>query len=164
MARTTDIHGTTRVPVVPTLAYDVTPQGVMVQVHFAQPDKAEWSSMMHYMVENSERVRAVLVLTDGEGSPTATQRVQLRETLSAMRPKLQAAILTNNAAQRAILTAMLWMTGRYEETALFAVDDVAKALAFLKLDGPEQNAVYELLSRLRKASSAVRKPGRALTH
>ncbi|HKU44116.1 MAG TPA: hypothetical protein VJR89_38410 [Polyangiales bacterium] len=131
-----------------TLRYDITAQGVMVEVVTDQPPSQEWTAMMRYMVENAARIRCVLVLNHGDSGPTATQRSELKETLTHLQPKLPVAILTDSRVARAVMTAILWITGKHEETGVFAGDELSKASKFLQLDEAAQEEVGATIRRL----------------
>ena len=128
--------------------YDITKEGVMVQLLTHRPTAAEWTDMMHYMITHAVEIRCVLVLNRGNDGPNATQRSQLKETLRHLRPKLPVAVLTDSKLARAAMTAILWLTGKQEETGVFASGELGKAFEFLGLDKPARTGAQSLIARL----------------
>lgn len=130
------------------IRYDITTDGVMVQVHSADPTDAEWTAMLDFVVAHRDAIQAIVGIGRGTHGPTSTQREQLSRALRQLHRGLPLALLTDSRATRGILTALNWLTGRHDESRAFALAELEQALDFLALREEQKPAVRALVSRL----------------
>ncbi len=130
------------------MRYDISPGGVLVQIHDSSPSDAEWTQLLTYMLKNRERIRYVLAISRGNGSPSSKQRERLAETLRSFPPQLPFALLTDSRIARGVLTALNWMTGRAKYTAVFGPDELGRALIFFGVGEAETLATRQLVARI----------------
>jgi hypothetical protein len=132
----------------PTIHYDVTAHGVMVQVHLADPTSEEWTAMVDFMVARKQVIKAVLAIGRGSGGPNSKQREQLAGAVKEMHPGMPFALLTDSVVTRGILTALNWLTNKQDESRTFPPTDLEQALSFLKLGDAEKAATRALVAKL----------------
>ncbi|HEU4406272.1 MAG TPA: hypothetical protein VFS43_13490 [Polyangiaceae bacterium] len=100
--------------------------GVWLTVHGARPPTdAEWQRHVDELLDAGERVRAILILTEGPG-PDARQRATLKALPELL--CLPRAVVTGSALARGAATAVHWLGG---EVRSFAPDELGDALAYL---------------------------------
>jgi hypothetical protein len=126
--------------------------GIWLTVHGSRPPTdAEWQSHVNEMLGSIDRVRAVLILTEGP-SPDARQRA----ILGAM-PELLAlprAVVTGSAMARGAATAVQWLGG---EIRSFEPDELDDALGYLVAGAATGDELKRRASQL-KAELSRTKP------
>jgi hypothetical protein len=119
---------------------------VLVLFHSSRaPTNDEWDSILA-MLERTMRAHGavqIIVLTEG-GPPSATQRAALTRILAG--GKSRSAVLTQSKAARAIVTALRWWN---PTIVSFSPDDLASAMAFLRIEPERKGTIERTLVELR---------------
>jgi hypothetical protein len=136
-----------------TIAYDTTPGGVMVQVHYGTAPDEEWNAVVDDLERRLLELAGVVAIALGEGGPTPSQRERLNAVVSRMPEATHFALLSDSRVTRGILTAINWLTGRHEQSHVFSADDLEGALRALRLT-PEQSEEVRAMVEQLKARAA----------
>jgi hypothetical protein len=124
-----------------------------------RPTEDEWRAWLRAYETRSPHVRGVLVRTVG-GGPSSSQRKELVQTIQAQTSPPRTAILTSSALVRGLLTAISWFLSGDHLPTMFALDDLAGALAFLNVAPTDGPGVRAELARL---AASLEAPARAST-
>ncbi|WP_438015176.1 hypothetical protein WMF18_30415 [Sorangium sp. So ce315] len=127
----------------PTMLFDTT-EHVLIAVHGREPPSDEdWDSYMQTVVSLPATCSKTLVVTAG-GGPNAKQRASVNEFVS--KHTLTVAICTDTLLVRQISTALSWFNPRVRS---FRGNDIAAALRYLEVSGPEAALVHHKVAKMR---------------
>ncbi|WP_437671653.1 hypothetical protein [Sorangium sp. So ce131] len=127
----------------PSMLFDTT-EHVLIAVHGREPPNDEdWEAYMQTVFALPASCSKTLVVTAG-GGPNAKQRASINEFVS--KHTLTVAICTDALLVRQISTALSWFNPRVRS---FRGNDIAAALRYLDVGGPEAALVHHKVARMR---------------
>ncbi|XXX74204.1 hypothetical protein WMF30_41830 [Sorangium sp. So ce134] len=127
----------------PTMLFDTT-EHVLIAVHGREPPNDEdWELYMQTVLALPPTCSKTLVVTAG-GGPNAKQRASINDFVS--NHTLTVAICTDALLVRQITIALSWFNPRVRS---FRGNDIAAALRYLEVGGPEAAMVHHKVARMR---------------
>jgi hypothetical protein len=108
-------------------------------------NEQEWLDYIRFVKRSLGDVIPRGLVIAGDAVPTARQRQQLNELLSAVQ-NLKVAVLSGSVVGRGIVTALSWFNSGYRAFPPYALDE---ALRYLDLNGAVASEVKQLVDRLR---------------
>lgn len=120
---------------------------ILVACHSVRPPSdLEWSRYLGFIARNIDRIRAVVVHSEG-GGPTAMQRRAAAETWATIGRTPRMAVVTGSTVARGIVTASSWLIGNFIRA--FPEGDREGVGAFLGLTRPQTVAAFECIRKMR---------------
>jgi hypothetical protein len=98
----------------------------------------------------------MLVYSTG-GGPTSSQRKELLAVIARLDRVPRVVIVTSSNLMRGLATAVGWFLAAERRPTMFAVDEMAKALEFLKVEPAARPAIKAELARLAASLTFVTK-------
>ncbi|WP_437753246.1 hypothetical protein WME89_39060 [Sorangium sp. So ce321] len=127
----------------PTMLFDTT-EHVLIAVHGREPPSDEdWELYMQAVLALPATCTRTLVVTAG-GGPNAKQRASINDFVS--KHTLTVAICTDALLVRQIGIALSWFNPRVRS---FRGNDIAAALRYLEVNGPEAALVHHKVAKMR---------------
>ncbi|MGK4002653.1 hypothetical protein WMF31_08520 [Sorangium sp. So ce1036] len=129
--------------ILPTMLFDTT-EHLLIAVHGREPPSDdEWEAYMRTVFDRPATCSKTLVVTAG-GGPNAKQRAAINEFVS--KNTLTVAICTDALLVRQIGIALSWFNPRVRS---FRGNDIAAALRYLDVTGPEAALVHHKVAKMR---------------
>src|SRR6185312_9872766 len=126
--------------------YEMTPEGVLVQVYFRKFTDDEWRAVLDYMLARKNTIKASIAYVHGDSGPNSKQRAALVDAVKLLPIRLPFAMLTDSAIARATVTAFTWLSNTSDVTAAYSPLELEEALTFLRLSERERAPVRVLLA------------------